>query len=258
MIDLHCHILPGIDDGAENLEESIAMCHIAHKDGIRTIVATPHTMNGIFINERDFIISEVKKFQNILNIKNIDIRILPGADVHVNYNIIELIGEGKAMTINDRGKYILLEFPHQLVPPKIPEFVFELKLNTITPIFTHPERNIAIQKDLNIILHLVELGALTQITADSLIGGFGPRANKCAIEMLKHNLAHIIASDAHSSKFRSPILSHSIRKAAEITSQKWAEAMVTSIPQAIIAGNNITDLPEPITPKKPFLKRIFG
>lgn len=258
MIDLHCHILPGIDDGAENLEESITMCHTAYNDGIRTIVASPHTMNGIFINERDFIITEVKKFQKILITKKIDIHIIPGADVHVNYNLLELIRDGKAMTINDHGKYILLELPHQYVPPKIPEFVFKLKLNKITPIFTHPERNIAIQKDLNIILRLVEQGALTQITASSLIGGFGPRACNCAVEMLRYNLAHILASDAHSSKFRPPILSHSISKAAQITDQKWAEAMVTTIPQAIINGENIDDLPKPVAPQKSILKRIFG
>jgi protein-tyrosine phosphatase len=257
MIDLHCHILPGIDDGAENLEEAVTMCHIAYKDGIRTIVATPHTMNGIFINERDFILAEVKKLQKILVTKNIDIHIVPGADVHINYNLLELIRDGKAMTINDHGKYILLEFPHQYVPPKIPEFVFKLKLNNITPIFTHPERNIAIQKDLNIILRLVEQGALIQITANSLIGGFGPRACNCAVEMLKYNLAHIIASDAHSSRFRSPILSHSVSKAAQITGQKWAEAMVTTIPRAIIIGDDLYDLPEPIPPRKSLFNRIF-
>jgi len=83
MIDLHCHILPGIDDGAENLEESIAMCRIAYKDGIRTIVATPHTMNGIFINKRDLILSEIEKLQQALSEEGIDIQILPGSDVHV-------------------------------------------------------------------------------------------------------------------------------------------------------------------------------
>lgn len=258
MIDLHCHILPGIDDGAENLEESITMCRIAYKDGIRTIVATPHTMDGIFLNERELILEEVDKLQRILISKKIDIRIIPGADVHINYNLLELIRDGKAMTINDHGKYILLEFPHQYVPPKIPEFVFKLKLNNITPIFTHPERNTAIQKDLNIIFHLVEQGALTQITSDSLIGEFGPKAYKCAIKMLKHNLAHVIASDAHSSKFRSPILSHSVNKAAGIKGKKWAEAMVTTIPRSIITGEDMYNLPEPIPVKKSLFDSIFN
>jgi len=258
MIDLHCHILPGIDDGSPDMEESIHMARIAYNDGIRTIVATPHTMNGIFINKRDLILSEVEKFQHILNTEKIDILILPGSDVHVNHNMLELINEGKALTVNDKGKYLLLEFPHQLVPPRIPELVFELKLHGITPIFTHPERNSAIQGDLNIILRLVEQGALTQITANSLTGEFGPMAYKTAVEMLKHNLAHIIASDAHSSKIRSPRLSNATHKASEITGEKRAEAMVTKIPQAIIDGEVINDLPDPITPQKSLFKRIFG
>ncbi|MGA1840014.1 MAG: tyrosine-protein phosphatase [bacterium] len=257
MIDLHCHILPGMDDGAENIKESVTMCHIAYKDGIRTIVATPHTMNGIFINERDYILEEVKKLQDVLISKKIDILIIPGADVHINYNLLELIRDGKAMTINNNGKYILLEFPHHHVPPNISEFVFKLKHNKIIPVFTHPERNIAIQKDLNIIFRLVELGALAQITANSLIGEFGPGASKCAVEMLQNNLVHIIASDAHSSKFRTPVLSDSVVRAARIAGPKWAEAMVTDIPRAIIAGEDIYDLPAPITTKKSLFKKIF-
>ncbi|MGA1844485.1 MAG: tyrosine-protein phosphatase [bacterium] len=258
MIDLHCHILPGLDDGSQNIEESIMMSRIAYQDGIRTIVATPHTMNGTFVNDREIILAEVDRLNNCLAGERLDLRILPGADVHVNYNIPDLIREGKAMTVNDNGRYILLEFPHQLVPPGIPELVFQLKLQGITPIFTHPERNNAIQGDLNIILHLIEQGALTQITADSLTGEFGPVAYKTTVKMLKHNLAHIIASDAHSSKIRVPILSHAMHKASQITGEKGVEAMVTTIPQAIIDGQVINDLPDPIRPQKSLLKKLFG
>ena len=259
MIDLHCHILPGLDDGAQNMEEAIQMARIAYDDGIRVIVATPHTLNGIFINERDLIFSEIEKLQQVLSEEGIDIQILPGSDVHVNYNMLELIQEGKALTVNNNGKYLLLEFPHQLVPPKIPELVFELKLKGITPIFTHPERNAAIQRDLKIILRLVEQGALTQITANSITGQFGPQAYKCALEMLKCNMAHIIASDAHSSNVRVPALSGAVRKAAEIIGSAFSKSMVTAIPKAVIDGKSIIDLPEPILPqKKSFFKKIFG
>ena len=91
MIDIHCHILPGIDDGAENLEESIQMCNVASNDGIKTIVATPHTMNGYYINHRDLIKKKVHDLNNSLQNNNIDIVIIPGAEVHVNYNIMELL-----------------------------------------------------------------------------------------------------------------------------------------------------------------------
>ena len=258
MIDLHCHILPGLDDGAQNDKESVMMSHIAYSDGIRTIVATPHTLNGMFVNEREVILTEVERLNRNLAEEGLDLRILPGADVHVTYNVLDLIRQGKVMTVNDNGRYILLEFPHQLVPPKIPELVFQLKLQGITPIFTHPERNAAIQGDLNIILHLIEQGALAQITANSLTGEFGPMAYKTSARMLKHKLAHIIASDAHSSKIRVPILSDAVHRASEMTGEKWVEAMVTTIPQAIIDGKAINDLPDPIMPKKSLLKRLFG
>lgn len=258
MIDLHCHILPGIDDGPRDLKESITMSRVAFNDGIRTIVATPHTLNGIFVNELEKILSLVEKLQNTLLKNNIGLRIVPGADVHVNYNILELIRQGKAVTINNQGCYILLEFPHNHVPPRIPEQVFELKLNGITPIFTHPERNAAIQEDLGIILRLVEQGALTQITSMSITGEFGPQAYKCAHEMLKHNLVHIVASDAHSSRGRLPLLSRAVEKASEIVGPEFARATVTTIPQAIIDGESLSGLPEPIKPKRSFFQRLFG
>lgn len=258
MIDIHCHILPGLDDGAQNMEEAIQMARIAYEDGISVIVATPHTMNGIFINKRDSVLSGVDQLQKALIEEDIDIRILPGSDAHVNHNMLELIHEGMALTVNDNGKYLLLEFPHQLVPPNIPQLVFELKLKGITPIFTHPERNAAIQRDLNIILRLVEQGALTQITANSITGEFGPRVLKCALDMFKCQMAHIIASDAHSTNIRVPALSAAVRRASEITGQDFAESMVTKIPQAIIDGDMLMDLPDPIPPKKSIFRRIFG
>ncbi|MBN2372868.1 tyrosine protein phosphatase [bacterium] len=258
MIDIHCHILPALDDGPKDIEESTTMCLAAYDDGIRTIVATPHTMNGVFVNERNTILTEVKKFKKVLLEEDIDINIIPGSDAHVNSNMLELINQGKALTVNNNGRYILLEFPHQLVPPKIPELVFELKLNGITPIFTHPERNTAIQKDLNIILRLVEQGALTQITAMSITGEFGSNAYKCAVELLRHNLAHIIASDAHSSNIRLPLLSRAVHKASEIVGEEFATAMVTKIPQAVINGEDVPGLPEPVAPQKSFFERLFN
>jgi len=211
----------------------------------------------MFVNDREVILAEVERLNNCLAEERLDLRILPGADVHVNYNVLDLIREGKAMTVNDNGKYILLEFPHQLVPPRIPELVFQLKLQGITPIFTHPERNSIIQRDVNIMVQLVEQGALSQITAQSVTGEFGPQAYRCAVELLQCNLAHVIATDAHSSHIRTPVLSESVRKASEITGQQWADAMVSSIPQAIIEGKTLLDLPDPVQPKRSFFKRIF-
>ncbi|MGA1869180.1 MAG: tyrosine-protein phosphatase [bacterium] len=259
MIDIHCHILPGMDDGAENLEESIQMCSLASRDGIKTIVATPHTMNGVYINNCQLIKKSVNNLNIVLNNNNIDVVIIPGAEVHVNYNLKELLNQGSAMTINDDNKYILLELPVYIVPPKIEEQIFQLKLEGITPIISHPERNMAIQNNLNLIYKMIKQGALMQLTALSLTGEFGTAAQKCAFAMLSLNYAHIIASDAHSGGMRAPRLSRGFEVASRIVGEDYACAMVTNFPHAIISGHILDmKIPEPKTPQKSFFQKLFS
>ena len=259
MIDIHCHILPGIDDGAGNLEESIQMCNLASHDGIKTIVATPHTMNGLYINNRHLIKKKVYDLNNSLKDNNIDIVIIPGAEVHVNYNIMELLNQGFAITVNDANKYLLLELPVYTVPPKIEEQIFQLKLEGITPIFSHPERNTAIQNNLNIIYKIIKQGGLMQITSLSLTGEFGAAAQECALTMLNLNLAHIIASDAHSTGIRSPRISEGLEIARRIVGENYARDMAITFPQAIISGHLLDSLiPEPKAPEKSFFQKLFS
>jgi len=272
MIDIHCHILPGLDDGAKDMEESVCMCVMAAEDGIEKIVATPHTMDGIYINKTQDVKHAVNVLNTVLIEKKIPLEILPGADVHVNIDLLELLKEGKASTINDNhllkeGKastindnhhYMLLELPHQSVPPNIKDLIFDLNIHGITPIITHPERNTVLQNDIDTLYDLVLQGILIQITAHSLRGEFGPAAEKCCFELLKHNLVHVIATDAHSSTVRPPYLSYALKKAAEIIDEKEALALVNSNPSAIIKGQNIPNLLEPEKPKKSFFQRLFS
>ena len=258
MIDIHCHILPGLDDGAKDMEESVCMCAMAAEDGIEKIVATPHTMDGIYINKTQDIKQAVNVLNSVLIEKKIHVEILPGADVHVNIDLLELIKEGKASTINDNHHYMLLELPHQSVPPNIKDLIFDLNIHGITPILTHPERNAVLQNDIDTLYDLVLQGILIQITAHSLRGEFGPAAEKCCLELLKHNLVHVIATDAHSSTGRPPYLSYALKKAAEIIDEKDALALVTSNPSAIIQGQNIPNLSEPEKSKKSFFQRHFS
>jgi len=259
MIDIHCHILPNLDDGPENLEEAIKMCHIAFDEGIKSIIATPHTMNGYYINNRQTINKAVNKLNFVLKDNHINLAILPGAEVHVNYNIMDLINQGTAMTLNDQGKYLMLEFPVHIIPPRIKDQIFKLKLEGITPIFAHPERNINIQNNINIIHELVMQGGLTQITAMSLTGEFGPAPRQCAQKMLELNLAHIIASDAHSASLRAPRLKDARDIASEIVGNQYAQKMVIDFPYAIIKGLSLDDqLPEPKEPTKSFFQRLFN
>jgi protein-tyrosine phosphatase len=245
MIDLHCHILPGLDDGARSLEESLAMAEKAVQDGIHTIVATPHTLNGIYLNPVREVTSVVASLREPLLKHHIDLELCPGADVHVSPHMLELIESGDAGTINDAGRYVLLEFPSQTLPPGIKDEIFTLKVNGITPIISHPERNQVIQHDMDVLYELVYMGALCQVTAMSITGDFGGTVMECTERLLAHRLVHVIATDAHSLEGRPPVLSRAVEVAAEIMGNyEDAEHMVTDVPASILSG----DLPEIFEP----------
>jgi len=249
LIDLHCHILPGIDDGARSLDESIAMARSAVQDGIHTITATPHTLNGIYTNPAKEVTSRVADLQKILSENHIALRLYVGADVHLCPQMLDLIKSGDAGTIDNAGKFILLELPSLAIPRGLKDEIFSLKLNGITPIITHPERNPAIQQNIDIIYELVRMGSLCQITAMSITGNSGGKSMHCAEMLLIHRLAHVISSDAHSADGRPPVLSMAVEAAAEILG-KYDEAkrMVTDIPASILAGN-MPYVPEPLPVK---------
>lgn len=245
MIDLHCHILPGLDDGARTLEESLSMTRRAVADGIQTIVATPHTLDGVHVNPVHKVSASVTRLREILAAHHMEIRLMQGADIHLCPRIMERIQKGDAGTINNTMKYILLELPVQIIPPGVKEEIFSLKMNGITPIITHPERHPAVHRDIRILYELVRMGALSQITAMSITGEFGEEVMHCAEMLLRHRLVHVIASDAHSPDSRPPVLSAAVDAAAEILgSYEEAEGLVSDIPEAIVRGDSL-DIPEP-------------
>jgi len=254
MIDIHCHILPGVDDGAKTLEESLEMCRMAAADGVTTIVGTPHQHDGVYNTPSATILAKVELLNAALKQAQIPLTILPGADVYIDVNTQEKIANGEIMTINRTKRYFLLEFPSHTLPANIENMVFNLMLKNIVPVLTHPERIGEVQQHPNRIYDLVSLGVLSQITAMSLTGGFGRHAQKCAKLLVEHNLAHIIASDAHSIDSRPPILSKGVKEAAKIVGNDAAQAMVTTIPQRVISGQPVEDLEAPV----PIRRRWFG
>lgn len=255
MIDLHAHILPGLDDGAGDLEETLDMCRIARDDGITTIVATPHSGNG-YENDRLVVLSAVQQLRACLMELNIPLEILPGADIYLRHDLIDLLRDGMVMTMNDNSRYVLVEFPHHIMPPNYIDWLFEMKLKGITPIFTHPERNTAIQKNINHVRQWVDRGGLVQVTAMSLTGDFGPEAARCARQLIRNRLVHAIASDAHSKSRRPPVLSGAVRAAKRMVDADYVEKLVNQFPAAIIAGQTFT-APEAVAEEKGFLSRIF-
>lgn len=201
MIDIHSHILPGIDDGASNLEQSIDMARQALRQGIHTVIATPHHENGRFSNEREFVEQQVKAFQEELEKRDIPLRIHVGQEIRVYRSLIEDIEAKKSSTLDD-SRYILLEFPSDRVPSGAEDLVHELHLLNRVPIIAHPERNRELVDNPNRLLELVQLGALSQITAHSLIGDFGRSIQQLSLDLCRNHLAHFVASDAHNSTSR--------------------------------------------------------
>ena len=273
MIDLHTHILPGLDDGVKTLEESIKMCWMSFRDGVRTIVATPHTLNGLYLNDRDIILKKVDELNEALihcglrisdcGIKNSkseidfssinsefriphsEFRILPGSDVRLCENTLSHLDQGKVMTISDSKKYLFLEFPFQGIPHQAEEIIFQVMQRGMIPIITHPERNIELGQRPRRYYEMIRKGCLGQVTAMSLTGELGPRIKQVAERLLTNRLIHFIASDAHSLDGRPPILSEAVRVAGKIVGKEEAQKMVTEYPQAILDGRK-PDVPEPI------------
>jgi protein-tyrosine phosphatase len=251
MIDLHNHILWGADDGARTLEDSLEMCRIAYTDGIRTIVATPHTLNGLYQNDRPSIIAKVRELNAALLHSEIRVPkskfrnpksklvILPGADVHLCERVLPQLDEGKITTLGDRGKYLLIEFPSTGIPCGAEGVLHQLISRGVIPIISHPERNLEVARNPKRYHEMNRMGCLGQVTAMSLTGGFGPGSMRLAEQLLSEGLVHIIASDAHSTDGRPPLLSPALSAAAKIVGEEEALRMVTEYPRAILEGRKL-------------------
>jgi protein-tyrosine phosphatase len=249
LIDLHCHILPGIDDGPADIEESLDMARLAVLDGIHTVVATPHSQNGMYVNSSRDIGRHVQEINRILEEVAIQLVVLSGAEEYIRPDMGRSGMPSDIITINDNGRYVLVEFPFMTIPHGAGEVLHRLNQMGLTPVLAHPERNAAIQRNIEILYPFVESGCLTQITAMSLTGDLGEPAMASAYRMVELRLAHVIASDAHSAGNRRPKLSSAVEVAAHLLeSRQEAENMVFQTPQAIISGQAI-HLQDPIKPR---------
>ena len=256
MIDLHSHLLPNLDDGPRTLEDSIQMCRISYQDGIKTIVATPHILPGIYKNDRSTILSKVHELNEAIKRLGVGIqtpnselslKILPGADVHFSSDILQRYEDEEIVTVNDRGRSLMIEFAFQGIPYQAEEVLFQLLTRGIIPIISHPERNMEIGQRPKRYYEMVRMGCLGQVTAMSLTGEFGPGVRRIAEKLLTKRLVHMIASDAHSTDGRPPILSAAVKAAEKIVGKEEAIKMVTEYPAAMIEGRR-PNIPEPISP----------
>ena len=233
MIDLHSHILPGIDDGAKTLDVSLEMARIAVADGIHTMACTPHIYPGMYMNDGPGIHKAVASLQTVLNREGIALRLVVGADVHLVPGLIEGLRTGLVPTLNG-SRYFLLEPSHTTPPPRFEDSVFNLIASGYTPIITHPERLTWVENHYPVFLRLIEQGAWMQITAGALTGAFGPRAKHWGERFLAEGHTHIIASDAHSTGRRLPRMSEARELARRLLGEDEAQRLVVGRPQAVI------------------------
>lgn len=197
MIDLHCHILPGVDDGAKSMEESIQMAELAVKEGITHILATPHHQKRDWMNEKHDVIKKVQALQSELDAREIDLTLFPGQEVTMYGELLEDIKEDKILFIDEHQQYVLIEWPSTSIPSYTERLFYDLQSSGITPIIVHPERNHQILEQPNRLKPFVDKGAMAQLTAASYTGGFGKKIEKLSRQLIEANLVHFIASDAH-------------------------------------------------------------
>lgn len=202
MIDIHCHILPGVDDGPKTIEGSMEMARQAVEQGITKIVATPHHKNGTFDNVYKDIIKDVHLLNKELEREGIDLEILPGQETRLYGEMVEDFEAGDLITVNDTNVYLLVEFPSSHLPRYANKLLFDIQMQGITPIIVHPERNREIIENPSKLYQLVKEGALCQLTASSVTGMMGKKLKKFSLDLISHNLAHLIASDAHNTTSR--------------------------------------------------------
>jgi protein-tyrosine phosphatase len=246
LVDIHSHILPGLDDGAKTLDDSVTMLHMAAEAGTTDIVATPHA-NTEFTFDPDLISQKIDEVQAAAGPVP---RIHRGCDFHLTLeNIQDALANPGKYAINHHT-YLLVEFSDLLIPRTTQEIFDRLADSGLTPIITHPERNGLLHSRLDQLQSWVENGALVQVTAGSLLGGFGRTAKSVATDLMNRNLVHFIASDAHDIKYRTPVLRDAHQYVEKTWNRSLAKLLFVTAPQAAIAGEEIRLLDPVADPAK--------
>ena len=261
MIDLHHHCLPGVDDGPREMSEAVELCQLAASEGIETIVATPHVRRGRWRNtSRETLERIAGELRDRIGDSP---QILLGSEYFFAHDMPDVVERGDAVIPLAGSRYVLVEFASHAIPPLVEQPFYRLQLAGWTPIIAHPERNIVFQARPEMLVGLVRGGARTQITAGSFTGAFGAAAQKAAREWLAAGLVHVIASDAHNTTKRPPLVSAARPIVREIAGEAVTEALFRGNPRAVIEHRMMEYDPEPRLPSPPSgligrVKRLFG
>ena len=253
MVDLHCHILFGLDDGPKLLEDSLAMAEDAIADGITHVVATPHCSSQFLF---DFAAVQAKRDALAEKLHG-RLKLATGCDFHLNHeNLLAIRKHPEPFCINQKD-YLLVEFNEFSIPPAMDQTLHELQLAGLRPIITHPERNPILRSQPERLLHWVRLGCFAQITAGSLSGVFGPGAKEDAWNWLTRGLIHFVSSDAHNTARRPLKLRFAYDSIAQQLGEETARALLIENPLAAFHGDRLPYVPEMAEPEPRKRKRFL-
>lgn len=239
MIDLHSHILPGVDDGAQTLEDSLEMARKAISQGITHLMCTPHHNNGKYNNPADKIIREVANLQGELDKRGLDLTLLEGQEVRLTEFLLTAIQRDEILFTDLDNTYLLIEFPTNEVPIYAEQVFYQLLNRGQVPVIVHPERNAVFREEPNRLVSFLEMGTLTQLTAPSIVGIFGSDIQQTARQMLEHNMLYMVASDAHNLRHRTFLMKEAYKEIEKIGGKEMVEAM-QQMAKDLVNGDTVT------------------
>lgn len=237
MIDIHSHILPGLDDGAKNMTETLHMVRQLHEAGFKTLIATPHVLEGKDFLSVAEILAVTEQVRERVTEAGIPVEILPGAENYIFPDMAKWARDGKLVTLGNTGKYILVEFPMLEIPHYTDQVFFELQVLGITPVLAHPERNKGLSDQPERILDWAKKGILFQLNLRSLSGHYGPQARQLAEIILSSDLIHVIGSDAHHVSRSELTYLEGLQSIKEIVGEERYQELTRLNPQTILEGN---------------------
>jgi len=235
MVDIHSHILPGVDDGAKSWEMALEMCQMAAADGITHIVATPHANDQFAYDRRKHEEAIAQLREKVSG----TIELSLGCDFHMSFDNIQTLRKNPAEFCIGKTNYLLVEFSDFGVSPQMIEMMKEFLDNGLRPIVTHPERNRILQQKPKMIVEMAEIGCVIQVTASSFTGFWGTGPKKTAQWLLKNDALHVLATDSHDPVRRKPVLSAGRAAVTELAGEEIAELLVNKNPGAIVRGESL-------------------
>lgn len=261
MIDIHHHLLFGLDDGPSNIDTSIAMARIAAEEGITHVVCTPHA-NGQYTYDPPVIDAKIEELQTRLNHEGIALKLGRGCDFHMSYdNIQDAKADPTRFSINGLG-YLLIELPDYGISRSLTEILYELRIAGLIPILTHPERNLTLQADQARMADWLRGGLIVQVTAGSVLGLMGRTAQRAAHQLLEKRWVHFLATDAHNTSSRPPRMREAFELVATKYGPDYAHALCVGNPLAVVQGKPLPPQAEPLglyedTEPRTWLQRLF-